>query len=117
MVYGRPAIAAPVWQTVATATVTDRPPGSGCLLVARDIDLRVQLAAAGDENALALVTRLALAQLQITLEPDWAIELQSTIPIASGLGSGAALSTALVRALFAHAGAPAAAGCGERSGL
>ncbi len=40
VVYGRPAIAAPVWQTVATATVTDRPPGSGCLLVARDIDLQ-----------------------------------------------------------------------------
>ncbi len=60
-----------------------------------------------DENALALVTRLALAQLEITLEPDWAIELHSTIPIASGLGSGAALSTALVRALFAHAGVPA----------
>jgi mevalonate kinase len=50
------------------------------------------------------VTRLALAELGIKQEPDWQIDLRSTIPIASGLGSGAALSTALVRALFAQAG-------------
>jgi mevalonate kinase len=50
------------------------------------------------------VTRLALAELEFEQEPDWQIDLHSAIPIASGLGSGAALSTALVRALFAQAG-------------
>ena len=108
VVYGRPAIAAPVWETVATATVTDRAPGSGCLLVARDIDLHVTLCRAGDDNPLAVVTRLALQALDLGSDPDWQIELHSDIPIASGLGSGAALSTALVRALFAHAGRTAA---------
>lgn len=104
VVYGRPAIAAPVWQTTATATLTHAAPGSGCLIVARDIDLRLRLAAAGAEQPLALVARLALAQLGLAEEPDWQIELASTIPIASGMGSGAALSTALVRAIFAEAG-------------
>src|SRR5205085_2005415 len=37
-------------------------------------------------------------------DPDWQIELRSQIPIASGLGSGAALNAALVRAIYAKAG-------------
>ena len=107
VVYTRPAIAAPVWQTVATATVRDGTPGSGCVIVAHDLGETVRVAEQGDAHPLALVTRLALAELGCECEPDWCIDLHSTIPIASGLGSGAALSTALVRALFAHAGQPA----------
>jgi mevalonate kinase len=103
VVYGRPAIAAPVWQTVATATVADLTAGSGCLIVARDIDLQLRLADAGDDQPLALVARLALARLKLPANPDWRIELTSEIPIASGMGSGAALGTALVRGIFAHA--------------
>ena len=104
VVYGRPAIAAPVWQTVATAAVKPLPPGSGCVIVAHDLGETVHLRDGAVEQPLALVTRLALAELGIEQEPDWQIDLRSTIPIASGLGSGAALSTALVRALFAQAG-------------
>lgn len=106
VVYGRPAIAAPVWQTVATATITDQPTGAGCIIVVRDLDQTLNLRTAAPDQPLALVTRLALAELGIDCIPDWRIDLHSTIPIASGLGSGAALSTALVRALFAHAGGP-----------
>lgn len=104
VVYGRPAIAAPVWEVTATATVTDRPPGVGCLLLAPDIGLRQSLVNAPANQPLALVTRLVLAALGAPADPDWQIELQSTIPIAGGLGSGAALSAALVRAVFAHLG-------------
>ena len=43
VVYGRPAIAAPVWQTVATATLSDQPAGAGCLIVAHDLDQQIQL--------------------------------------------------------------------------
>jgi mevalonate kinase len=106
VVYGRPAIAAPVWEVTATAAIIDRTTGSGCLLTAPDIDLCAPLSALGDDQPLALITRLALARLNIPHEPDWAIDVRSTIPIASGLGSGAALSTALVRAIYAHAGQP-----------
>ena len=108
VVYGRPAIAVPVWQTVATAAVIDRSDGAGCVIVARDLGQQFRLAEHGDDQPLALVTRLALAQLGLLRDPDWTITVHSNIPMASGLGSGAALSTALVRALFAHAGQAAA---------
>lgn len=104
VVYGRPAIAAPVWQTTARATVTDAAPGSGCTIIAHDIDLTVSLASAPDDQPLALIARLCLAALGITTIPDWRIDLRSDIPIASGMGSGAALSTALARGIFAHSG-------------
>lgn len=107
VVYGRPAIAAPVWQVVATATITAAAPGAGCTLVASDLGQVLQLADAGDDEPLAVVTRLTLARLGVAHMPDWRIELRSDIPIASGLGSGAALSTALVRAIFARLGQPA----------
>ena len=108
VVYGRPAIAAPVWQVVATATVELAAPGAGCTLVASDLGQVLQLTEAGDDEPLAVVARLALARLGVSREPDWRIELRSEIPIASGMGSGAALSTALVRAIFAQLGQPVA---------
>lgn len=107
VVYGRPAIAIPVWETVATATVTDGEPGSGCIAVARDLGLTIHLANAHEDEPLALVTRLTLGALQLPANPDWQIEISSQIPIASGLGSGAALSAALVKAIYAHVGATA----------
>ena len=104
VVYGRPAIAAPVWQVVATAEVSERERGSGFQIVAHDIGQTILLGEADPAQPLALVTRLALTELGYLAAPDWLVDLRSTIPIASGLGSGAALSTALVRALFAQAG-------------
>jgi mevalonate kinase len=104
VVYGRPAIAAPVCDLAATARITPLPAGSGCVLVARDIQRTMRLREASEDEPLALAARLALAALQHPSDPDWCIDLSSTIPIAGGLGSGAALSTALVRAIFTHAG-------------
>jgi len=104
VVYGRPAIAAPVWQTVATATIAAGAPGSGCTITAPDVGLSLRLADAGDDEPLAVVTRLALERLGIDRAPDWRIDLYSEIPIASGMGSGAAVSTAIVRAVAAWAG-------------
>lgn len=106
VVYGRPAIAVPVWETVATATISDSAPGSGCIAIARDLDQVIHLADAGADEPLALVTRLTLDALQLPANPDWQIEITSQIPIASGLGSGAALSAALVKAIYAHVGQP-----------
>ncbi|MFZ4849632.1 MAG: mevalonate kinase [Caldilinea sp.] len=103
VVYGRPAIAAPVWQCVATATIRAAAPGAGCTLYAHDTGQQLRLGEGSVEEPLAIVARLALAQLGLD-RPDWQIDLRSDIPIASGLGSGAALSTALVRAIFRQAG-------------
>lgn len=116
VVYGRPAIAVPVWERVARATITPRAAGAGCVIVARDVgqNLPLSLAAFASkgaekeaENALVVVARATLARLNLPPDPDWQIEVSSQIPIASGLGSGAALNAALVRAIHAQAGVAA----------
>ena len=104
VVYGRPAIAVPVARLRAWASVDDAPPGAGCTVVAADLNRRLSPADAPPDDPLALIVRLTLARLGLAAEPDWMITLRSDIPIASGLGSGAAVSTAIVRALAEHAG-------------
>jgi mevalonate kinase len=100
VVYGRPAIAAPVTQVKATATAKAASRGSGLAIMAADLKRQITLAAAAEDEPLAVAARLTLAHLNVP-EPDVTIAIRSTIPIASGLGSGAAVSTALVRALAA----------------
>jgi mevalonate kinase len=104
VVYGRPAIAVPVWERVARATIQEGTVGSGCWISVHDLNRRIRLAHAPVQDAMALVVQATLAQLKLPPDPDWQIELTSDIPIASGLGSGAALNAALVRALYAQTG-------------
>jgi len=104
VVYGRPAIAIPVWQATAQAIISDLPSGNGCRVNASQIDLDALLTDLPSDNAIALVTRVVLQRLALPQPPDWEIQLHSSIPIASGLGSGAAISAALVRAIFKHVG-------------
>ncbi len=51
--------------------------------------------------------RLALEESGTLEEPDWQLTVRSDIPIAGGMGSGAAVSAALVKAVFAHSDLPA----------
>lgn len=102
VVYGRPALAAPVFSVQATAHVEEAPSGSGLLIHAANLDLNLSLADAAAQGP-ALAAQLVLEHLGVP-EPDVQITIRSTIPIAGGLGSGATVSAALIRALCAHLG-------------
>ena len=94
MVYGEPAIAVPISSLRAYAEVAkyDVP----FQIVARDLNDKIIPFDA--EDALAQVVRLTLEMLRQPV-PNIQIAVSSKIPIASGLGSGAAISTAVVRLL------------------
>jgi mevalonate kinase len=96
VVYGRPAIAVPVTHVQATATI--EPSEHGLIIHAADIDRSIAVDAANPIDPLVSIVNLTLEHLNAPL-PNIAITIHSTIPIASGLGSGAAVSTAIVRAL------------------
>ncbi|MCS6881203.1 MAG: mevalonate kinase [Oscillochloridaceae bacterium] len=103
VVYGRPAIAAPLGDLRAYARLEAGEPGSGLCFSAPDLG-ETWTAAGQPEHPLSELALATLARLRQN-EPDLTIELRSDIPIASGMGSGAAIGTALVRALATHAGA------------
>jgi mevalonate kinase len=102
VVYGQPALAAPVSSLTAQATIAQAEPGSGLAIRADDLSLSLSLAEASS-HGLSLAARLVLDACQHP-EPDALITLSSTIPVAAGLGSGAATSAALIKALAAYLG-------------
>jgi mevalonate kinase len=105
VVYGRPAIAAPISQLRAKATVT--PSSSNhCYLIAPDLNRHDRLQDLPDDDALAMAARLMLKAAQIGSPPDVTIHVKSQIPIASGMGSGAAIAAAIIRALAQHLSRP-----------
>lgn len=101
VVYGRPAIAAPISQLRARATVSPSS-SNNCYLFAPDLNRHNRLQDLPDDDALALAARLVLKAGQIETIPDVTIRVNSQIPIASGMGSGAAIAAAIIRALAQH---------------
>lgn len=105
VVYGQPAIAAPVTQVQARVVVVDgsRP---GILIIAPDLNQETWLADAPDDDALATAVRLVMKAGGLAELPPLTITVSSTIPIASGLGSGAAIAAGVVRGLARHLSRP-----------
>jgi mevalonate kinase len=104
VVYGRPAIAVPV-QDVQACVEAERVDSPGVTICATELGRSWVLACAPEQEPLCLTVRNTLSLLGI--EPrDLRLRLtiRSSIPIASGLGSGAAVATALVRAVSGHLG-------------
>ncbi len=107
VVYGQPAIAVPIASLRASATAEPGAPGQGLKIVAADLNqtLPLNVDAGLVDHALLKTARLVSETHRRPL-PDLTITLRSQIPMASGLGSGAAVSAALARALSAALGEP-----------
>jgi mevalonate kinase len=107
VVYGLPALAVPVTQVQARSIVQADPlaPSGRIYLSAPDIGLEAALDSLPVDHPLSVVLRLASEELGGRL-PACKIKITSTILPASGLGSGAAVSVAVLRAVSAFAGKP-----------
>jgi mevalonate kinase len=106
VVYGQPAIAVPVQDVQAKAIIQARPGGDGISLIAPDISLHNKLKDLPLDDAIGLTIRLTLDELRVSEPPGATLILTSTIPFAAGLGSGAAVSVAIIRAVSGFLGHP-----------
>ncbi len=110
VVHGQPAIAVPITQVRVTATVTPdiRGKAGTVRIQALDVDLDARLDELDRDHPLAAAVEGVAATLGISRIPACTLRVTSTIPVASGLGSGAAVSVAVVRALAGFLGQPLA---------
>jgi mevalonate kinase len=106
VVYGRPAIAVPLTQVSAhvVALADIRAPANTITIESVGVLDRVNLNDLAEDNPLAKAVRLTLQALSADSIPSVTLRIQSSIPISAGLGSGAAVSVALIRALTAFLG-------------
>jgi mevalonate kinase len=98
VVYGRPALAVPVKQIGAEVEVKETS-RKGIWITATQIGLHAELSALADDHPIKAAIRDVFQCAGRSLSASLDIHISSTIPPASGLGSGAAVSVALVRAL------------------
>jgi len=101
VVYGRPALAVPVTQVHADVEVLDSD-SAGIWIQAPDIHLHAELNTLPSDHPLAAVIHNLFFLSRVSPFPSLNIKITSTIPVASGLGSGAAVTVALTRALSTH---------------
>ncbi len=105
VVYGRPALAVPVTQVQAYVEVVDSAT-PGVWVDAPDISLHCEIASLPATHALRTVIESVFRTLELPAPPPLKIHIKSTIPVASGLGSGAAVSIAIIRALSSTVNRP-----------
>ncbi len=108
VVYNRPAIAIPVTQVQTKAAVFAEiraQPGE-VWVEAPGINLNARLNQLPPSHAIARLFAMLANELSIPRFPSLRLKITSTIPIAAGLGSGAAVSVACLRALSAFVGHP-----------
>src|SRR5215510_13164699 len=101
VVYGRPALAVPVTQVHADVEIADST-SAGIWIQAPDIDLLAELNTLPSDHPIAAVIHNLFFLSRVSPFPNLDIKITSTIPVASGLGSGAAVTVALARALSTH---------------
>lgn len=108
VVYGQPAIAVPITEVAAKAIITPDPaaPSGSIHVTAPQINLDAKFAELPGENPIAAAIHSTLNALKINQPPAFKLRVTSTIPVAGGLGSGAAVSVAIIRAASTFLGHP-----------
>jgi mevalonate kinase len=108
VVYGKPAIAVPVTQVSARVIVKPDPRGTpGSMHIqAPAVGLQASLNDLPAEHPVSAAVNGVLSILGASHPPACSLRITSTIPVASGLGSGAAVSVAIIRAFSAFLGCP-----------
>lgn len=101
VVYGRPALAVPVMQVHADVEILASS-RTGIWIDAPDVNLHAELNTLPSDHPIAAVINNLFFLARLTPFPNLEIKISSTIPVASGLGSGAAVTVALTRALASH---------------
>jgi mevalonate kinase len=106
VVYGEPAIAVPIQSLQARATVNPKIGGaSGDVYInAPDISLSSQLLDLDPDHPLRAAISQAAGELPLENLPACTINVLSSIPSSSGLGSGTAISACLIRSFSAFLG-------------
>ena len=101
VVYGEPALAAPLRSLRARASVSRAPAESpnGLLLTAAKISLRTPYANLKPTHPLAAIVRGTLQAVGSSAAPEAHLQVSSNIPMAAGLGSSAATAAAVAQAL------------------
>jgi mevalonate kinase len=103
VVYGRPALAVPVTQVHVDVEIRESS-RAGIWLSASGIYLHAELSKLPRTNALRTVIENVFGSLGMAAAPSLKLTINSSIPVASGLGSGAAVAVAVTRALSTHLG-------------
>src|SRR5215212_4442799 len=101
VVYGRPALAVPVTQVHANVDILDSA-RAGIWIDAPEVNLRAEVNTLPSEHPIASVINNLFFLSHVSPFPNLEIKISSTIPVASGLGSGAAVTVALTRALASY---------------
>jgi mevalonate kinase len=101
VVYNRPALAVPVTQVQVDVQVSDSD-SAGVHIDAPMVRLHGELETLPPDHAIGSVILKVFSTLGISNRPNLKVNITSTIPVAAGLGSGAAVSVALIRALSQH---------------
>jgi mevalonate kinase len=108
VVYGRPAIAIPVHDVQAKVTISTikDADANSIYLDAPNVHISDWVHDLSEGQPLREAIQLTLSALNIHEFPAFQLRISSTIPVASGMGSSAAVSVALIRAISIHLGNP-----------
>jgi len=108
VVYGAPAIALPVFQVSTKTTILARPTAAQgeVRIIAPCVNLDVNMDTLDDQHPLKAAANLVREVLGISRLQACEIRINSSIPLAAGLGSSASVTVSMVRALSQFLGHP-----------